>query len=543
LATAPLAATIYAADTPTLTWNGSSTNWKTAASWGDGLGTDFPSTSSSSSAIFDSTSFTAGSNLPNGAGQSFAGRGIWVDSGAPTDITLGGTATVTIVGDAVLNGQANAGIILTGNAARNLTISPNVAISNDTGFYIDSPSTLTLGVGKAMNLNGKTLTIGGTSAAGVAVISSWTTNAGSLIINTAGMLSLKNNNSQQTQGIQATLTSGTLDLSAGTTSRAFGSNSTTPGSLTINGGSLDNTNSADTGLPNATNGSSVGMTWNADFNYKGTGGGALNLGNGAVTLGNGTSVARTITVDAGNLGVNGVISNGTNGTNGLTKAGAGTLTLGAGNNLPVAAYTGATTVNAGSLVVNGSIAASSGVHVSSGATLAGTGILPAVSLATGGSLAPGDLIGTTAGTLSTGSLNLASGAKFRADLGGAAPGNYDQANVSGLVNLNDDLSGGSNLVVTLNYAPAAGDQLFVLLNDGVDPIAGEFNTLAEGASFTLVSSADGKPYGFTISYAGNGDGGAVGNDVVLSSIGLVPEPGSLAWLGVVSVLCRRRRHA
>ena len=56
-------------------------------------------------------------------------------------------------------------------------------------------------------------------------------------------------------------------------------------------------------------------------------------------------------------------------------------------------YTGATTVNAGTLVVNGSIA-NSAVTVNSGALLAGTGTVGATTIKSGGTFAPGNSPGT-----------------------------------------------------------------------------------------------------------------------------------------------------
>jgi fibronectin-binding autotransporter adhesin len=58
------------------------------------------------------------------------------------------------------------------------------------------------------------------------------------------------------------------------------------------------------------------------------------------------------------------------------------------------AYAGSTTVNAGTLRVDGSIVASSGVSVNNGGTLTGTGSGPSTTVNSGGTLAPGNGLGT-----------------------------------------------------------------------------------------------------------------------------------------------------
>jgi hypothetical protein len=138
---------------------------------------------------------------------------------------------------------------------------------------------------------------------------------------------------------------------------------------------------------------------------------------------------------------------------------------------------------------------------------------------TGNELRPG--ADTAPGTLTvTGNLALNPGTTLFARLNGTAPGTgYDQLAVNGTVDL-----GGSALSVLLggSYAPAAGDKLFVLTNDGTDPIAGIFAGLPNGATVPVGS------YSATISYSGDAATQAVtgGNDVVLS-FAPVPEPASV----------------
>jgi autotransporter-associated beta strand protein len=152
----------------------------------------------------------------------------------------------------------------------------------------------------------------------------------------------------------------------------------------ISGGNLDNSS----GAPITSTGNPV-MAWNGNVTFLGSQGANsnLNLGTGAVTM----NATRTVTVTnaATTLTVGGVIS----GPGfGLTKAGDGTLALSGEND-----YGGATTINAGTLLVNspGSLAASSAVTVKSGATLGGTGTIGgAVTVESGGVLAPGASAGT-----------------------------------------------------------------------------------------------------------------------------------------------------
>jgi autotransporter-associated beta strand protein len=174
--------------------------------------------------------------------------------------------------------------------------------------------------------------------------------------------------------------------------------------------------------------------------------------------------ANRLTVGSNNLSteVSGVISDGgsviqTGGS--LAKVGNGTLTLSGTN-----AYTGATTVDAGSLIVNGSIAASSGVTVNSGTILGGSGTVSSTTINDGGTLAPGNSIGTLT---VQGSLVFSTAATYLVEV---SPTSADRTNVSGIATL-----GG-----TVNATFAPGDYLtrsYTILS-ATGGRSGTFGTLA-----------------------------------------------------------------
>jgi Ca2+-binding RTX toxin-like protein len=162
-------------------------------------------------------------------------------------------------------------------------------------------------------------------------------------------------------------------------------------------------------------------------------------------------------------------------------------------------------VTAGALIVDGSIASSSGVTVEDGATLGGGGTVSDVEIRSGGTLAAG----ASAGILNTGSIALAAGAMFEAEIGGTNPGppgsspgaGYDQVKVTGAVSL-----GGATLDASLigGFVPTFGQAFIIIDNDGNDAVTGTFAGLAEGAVVEVGGTA------MQITYEG-GDG----NDVAL----------------------------
>lgn len=140
------------------------------------------------------------------------------------------------------------------------------------------------------------------------------------------------------------------------------------------------------------------------------------------------------------------------GTGTLVKDGSGTVTLGGAST-----YTGATSVNTGTLVVNGSLG-NTAVTVASGATLAGSGTITGdVTIASGGTLSPGN----SPGTITLGSLVLNSASVLDFQLGlpsGVAGVDSDLINVTGALTLDGIL----NVTALSSY----GTGMYRLINYG-----------------------------------------------------------------------------
>ncbi|MBI1918657.1 MAG: autotransporter-associated beta strand repeat-containing protein, partial [Planctomycetes bacterium] len=223
------------------------------------------------------------------------------------------------------------------------------------------------------------------------------------------------------------------------------------------------------------------------------------------TVGGANPLAGLTVDDAGPGSATGAIQG--NGTT-FTKNGNGTFTLAATNT-----YTGATTVNAGTLFVDGSTAAASDFTVNN-ATLGGNGTVGGnITVNSGGHVAPGDTVGTlNAG----GSVDFGVGSAFDEEITNATTGSFDQLNVTGNVTL---ASTGASVTLNLTAAgtPAInpGDE-FILIKDasvsgsfvagtGIDAVAAG-TTLGEGA--LLSSNFLGSGQSAFLTYQG-GDGNAV----------------------------------
>ena len=241
--------------------------------------------------------------------------------------------------------------------------------------------------------------------------SSYTYSAtGSSIIKAgAGTLTLSGNNSY-TGG--TTLNAGQLNINSAT---ALGD----PGTFTINGGTIDCTQSGGIVLTN-----NNPQAWNNDVYFVGSNN--LDMGTGAVAMAGNTQV----TVGANTLSIGGAISNAFG--SGLTKAGGGTLVLYGANT-----YTGMTTVNAGTLAYGANNVIAGAVTVNAGEFALGgySGTVTGVTL-TGGLISS-----TSSGTLtSTSDFNVQSGSIT--------------ANLAGTVGLTKTTSGTVVLGSLSGYIPS-----------------------------------------------------------------------------------------
>jgi autotransporter-associated beta strand protein len=267
-----------------------------------------------------------------------------------------------------------------------------------------------------------------------------------------------------------TISAGTLQLGSGGASGSIIGNVVDNGTFAINrsdtytfGGVISGTGSVvqiGSGTTVLTGNNSYGggtginagvLAVAADTNLGATSG-SLAFGGGTLQFLAGFSTGRAVTLNAGGgtVDTNGnsaTLAGTIGGPGGLTKIGIGTLTLSANN-----PYTGATTVNAGTLAVNGAIA-SSAVTVNTGGTLGGTGTVGSTTI-NGGALSPGNSIGTLT---VQGNLVLTAAAAYIVEI---SPSSADLTNVTGTASLGGTVQAvfgpGSYLTRTYTILSAAG---------------------------------------------------------------------------------------
>ena len=320
-----------------------------------------------------------------GANNNWSTGTNWQGGVAPTSASTlvfgSGESQLTNVDD--ISGLSVAEIELAGGysisgASITLTGSGGVGIDNQTGTNIFN-NPITLGTNLTFTVDAGQLTLGG-------VIT------GSQSLTKGG--------------------AGTLDLSA-----ANGYN----GATTISSGTLQD--GVANALPTTT---TLTVNGTGTFDLDGFAQTVAGLADGGVSTGTVTDSAAAATFTVNDAAVN-TFSGSLGGALALTKSGAGTLTLSNTN-----AYTGATTVNLGALLVDG-LQSGSTVTVNSGAILGGTnGTVGTISVS-GGTVSPG-AASAGPGILKSGNVNFSSTSAFNVDLNGTLVGTgFDQLNATGAV--------------------------------------------------------------------------------------------------------------
>ena len=348
----------------------------------------------------DGTAITLTSNTAVNIGNAVILSG---GAAAMTSGTINGTVTLGDLNNNALNLSGPVTIAgIAGNGgltASNLGVTP-IALT------IVTPGT---GVTISGNIGECNFTSAGYNTTPVYLAGTYSSAGSSIIKAGNGTLTLSGNNTY-TGG--TTLNSGQLNINSAT---ALGD----PGTFTINGGTIDCTQSGGIVLTN-----NNPQAWNGDVYFVGSNN--LDMGTGAVAMNGNTQV----TVGANTLSIGGAISNAIG--SGLAKAGGGTLVLYGANT-----YTGMTTVNAGTLAYGANNVIAGAVTVNAGEFALGaySGTVTGVTL-TGGLISS-----TSSGTLtSTSDFNVQNGSIT--------------ANLAGTVGLTKTTSGTVVLGSLSGYTPS-----------------------------------------------------------------------------------------
>ena len=423
-------------------------------------------------------------------------------------------------------------------ADNNLGIAPSSATPGSltvNGGTLAATASFTLSANRGLSLGASGGTVDVASGAAL-IYGGIAAGAGKLTLVDNGTLVLGGAN---TYSGTTTISAGTLSIAADN-NLGTAPSSATPGSLTINGGTLATTANftlnANRGISLGASGATIDAASGTTLTYNGiaAGAGALTkIDTGTLVLGGANTYIGGTTVSAGTLKdgvanalpttatltVNGTgtfdlggfaqtvggladggVSTGTvtdsrsaatftvndglansfaglitNGNNALalTKSGAGTLTLSNTNT-----FSGATTVNAGTLLVNGSQSGSI-LTVNGGAVLGGANGTVGVLNVSGGTVSPGAALGAS-GILYSGSVNFGSTSTYNVDLNGTTAGSgYDQLKATGTATISTSTI--LNVTIGTGFTPTVGNTFAIILSPNA--ISGTFASLPEGTTY------------------------------------------------------------
>ncbi|KPF81967.1 hypothetical protein IP70_22515, partial [alpha proteobacterium AAP38] len=401
---------------------------------------------------------------------------VTVDSGATLSLTGGGESIGSLAGAGAVSLSYN---LTVGNAS-NTTFSGIISSTNTSGITKVGTGTLTL--------TGANTYTGATnvSAGGLTLNASGGTLSDSTAVTVASGATLTVSSNDTVGSL-----SGAGTVALGSSLLTFGGNNTSTsfdGTITgSNGGSIKKQGTGTFSL-SGTN-SFVGGTDLAAGTIVASAVGAL--GTGGVSFAAGTTLdlaatgtftnyidlAAAGTINVG-TGIAATLSNSIEGAGSLTKTGAGTLIL-----TGTSTYTGLTSVNAGTLLIDGQI--EEDVTVASGATLGGKGTIWVgdVTVDKGGTLAPGststdnDGIGTF--TLNNGNLTLNGTAAFQLKGKDKAGTDFDQIDVAGSVTVGADAA---ITVTALNSYSLGNNTITLINNDSNDTVTNSSTTLVTNAT-------------------------------------------------------------